>query len=595
MTRELLLCERNEQGKDIEKMRNGSVIEYVIRAWDKTKEALSSALTNLKRFGSESRKVVKETESNTRKAEDSVSRVFRMAGRLPGVFGRLQTALARFGMRAAGVIGALKVGWDLGTWIDEHVIAPIFGMKDASDEVFKWFGKKTRSLFGVTDIMGEIKKKNEELKRSAEEAAEKWAEAQDDLVSQLERHAKAASDVVSEIDKLAAAYLRLQDAKKAVADAGNDAEVLSLQRDKFEDMLALGRDGKSGQAAQVGKYYDVMIAEKRKERTISNADAAIEKAMVEIEKSDKTIAELKKREVVAEKDLLAAKERLAKVEDGDVGLAVTNARQHRAAMRAARNNVEKAEANLKRISVQRRDAERGSDALHANLDAKRAERQNAEERANLEIDAKKKAYDDYLDEVAKKDREAAEKWARDAAKIEERQRREDEREQERREMRLHRLRVANARNEAAEREKAERDAQDRLAAARSLVSQQWGFYRDKNALAAHLREQDANLSAQEQFAKDLRHITHGRNASKFAELNNINRTWGWDAVEERLGEWRKRKLVSADAEAIMRVGVAQNEERMAAQEYARQTAEASQRAVDALESINNILTAAESE
>ena len=100
-------------------MRGGSVIEYVIRAWDKTKAALSSALTNLKRFGSESRRVVEETESNSKKAEDSVSRVFRMAGRLPGVFGQIQTALGRFGMKAAGVIGAFKVGWDIGKWIDE--------------------------------------------------------------------------------------------------------------------------------------------------------------------------------------------------------------------------------------------------------------------------------------------------------------------------------------------------------------------------------------------------------------------------------------------------------------------------------------------
>lgn len=547
-------------------MRGGSVIEYVIRAWDKTKEALSSALTNLKRFGSESRSVVEETESNTRKAEDSVSRVFRMAGRLPGVFGQIQTALGRFGVKAAGVIGAFKVGWDIGKWIDEHVIVPLFGIKDPIEE---------------------IKKKNRELKKEAEEAAVKWADEQDNLVSQLERHAKAASDVVAEIDNMAAAYLRLQDAKKAVANAGNDAEVLSLQRDKFEDMLALGRDGNPEQAAQVGKYYDVMIAEKRKERVVAEADAAVERAESAIETNEQKIKELWRREQIAERDLKDAQARFQKIEDGDVDF-VWDDKRYNAALKKAKRDVEHAQRNRDKIANQREKLALDREALSTSLSAREAERANAEEKAELEIDAKKKAYDDYLDEVEKKDKKAAEKWAQDAAKIEERQRQKEERERERAEeeaeRRLHRLRVKNAREEASERAGENLEAQGRLAAARSLVSQQWGFYRDKNSLAAHLREQDANLAAQEQYAKDLRHITHGRNAGKFAELDNLNRTLGWGAVEDRLGEWRKRKLVSADDEAIMRVGVAQNEERRAAQ-YAQQTAEASQRAADALEQL----------
>jgi hypothetical protein len=292
-----------------------------------------------------------------------------------------------------------------------------------------------------------------------------------------------------------------------------------------------------------------------------------------------------------------AQARFQKIEDGDVDFA-HDKRRYESALKKAKRDVERAQRNKDKIVDQREKLSLDREALNTSLSAREAERANAEEKAELEIDAKKKAYDDYLDEVEKKDKKAAEKWAQDVAKIEERQRQKEERERERAEeeaeRRLHRLRVKNAREEASERAGENLEAQGRLAAARSLVSQQWGFYRDKNSLAAHLREQDANLAAQEQYAKDLRHITHGRNAGKFAELDNLNRTLGWGAVEDRLGEWRKRKLVSADDEAIMRVGVAQNEERRAAQ-YAQQTAEASQRAADALESINNILTAAESE
>ena len=47
-------------------MKGGSIIEYVIRAWDKTKEALSSALSHLRSFKSESKKVVEEAEENSK-------------------------------------------------------------------------------------------------------------------------------------------------------------------------------------------------------------------------------------------------------------------------------------------------------------------------------------------------------------------------------------------------------------------------------------------------------------------------------------------------------------------------------------------------
>ena len=55
-------------------MKGGSIIEYVIRAWDKTKEALSSALSHLRSFKSESKKVVEEAEENIHRLLDTVSR-----------------------------------------------------------------------------------------------------------------------------------------------------------------------------------------------------------------------------------------------------------------------------------------------------------------------------------------------------------------------------------------------------------------------------------------------------------------------------------------------------------------------------------------
>lgn len=118
-------------------MRGGNIIEYIIKAWDKTKEALSSALSNLKVFKRESKKVVEETEENSKRADGAVERVCRSAGRLPGVFGRIQTSLGRVGGTAAAVIGAFKIGWDIGTWLNDHVIRPLFDIKDPIEELKK--------------------------------------------------------------------------------------------------------------------------------------------------------------------------------------------------------------------------------------------------------------------------------------------------------------------------------------------------------------------------------------------------------------------------------------------------------------------------
>ena len=131
-------------------------------------------------------------------------------------------------------------------------------------------------------------------------------------------------------------------------------------------------------------------------------------------------------------------------------------------------------------------------------------------------------------------------------------------------------------------------AASRLEAARSTAAAQWGFYADRESLAAHVRAQDADAAARAQYAKDIHSVTHGRNAARFRELDDLNRTQGWDAVEDRLGEWRRRKLVSVNDEAAMRVGVAQNEERRA-ELYAQQTAEATQRSAESLANIESAL------
>lgn len=106
---------------------------------------------------------------------------------------------------------------------------------------------------------------------------------------------------------------------------------------------------------------------------------------------------------------------------------------------------------------------------------------------------------------------------------------------------------------------AEADAARRLSAAQSAVRQAWGWYRDKGSLKSQLEEERAAAAAQSQYEKDFEKLRFRR-------------------------DWREAKNLSLDQEAVRRVALAREEEQ-AAQEYAKVTAEASQRAADALESI----------
>jgi len=111
----------------------------------------------------------------------------------------------------------------------------------------------------------------------------------------------------------------------------------------------------------------------------------------------------------------------------------------------------------------------------------------------------------------------------------------------------------------AQREEAE--AQKQLAAAEQKEQQAWGWYRDRDSWKAHLEEERADAEAQKQFEKDFEHL-------------------------KRFRDWRTTDRLSDEDELIRRVALAR-EEKAAAEEYAKTTAEATQRAADALEKIQN--------
>ena len=137
-------------------------------------------------------------------------------------------------------------------------------------------------------------------------------------------------------------------------------------------------------------------------------------------------------------------------------------------------------------------------------------------------------------------------------------------------------RIAKVREEAARRESAAQlaaqqsdvaallaNAQGRLAAAQSQVAQAWGWYRNKGSLRGQITEWEADAKARQQYEKDYRHLTHGRTADLLSEATYLQRHGHEDRMEERIGEWRRKKMLSLNEEATMRYALAQDKERQA--------------------------------
>ncbi|MBR6734086.1 MAG: hypothetical protein IKL96_06775 [Kiritimatiellae bacterium] len=107
---------------------------------------------------------------------------------------------------------------------------------------------------------------------------------------------------------------------------------------------------------------------------------------------------------------------------------------------------------------------------------------------------------------------------------------------------------------------AETDAQRRLAAARQAVDRAWGWYRNRDSLAAQLEEEKADAEAHRQYEKDF------------------------DRLKRQRPDWESAKNLSLDQEAVRRVALARREEDAAAR-AAVETAADARRAADSLEVI----------
>lgn len=174
------------------------------------------------------------------------------------------------------------------------------------------------------------------------------------------------------------------------------------------------------------------------------------------------------------------------------------------------------------------------------LDVRREARELAVQNgiaAKVEADHKEQAEKDKAaaEKRAEAERKAAEKAAAERERLDaqEAARRERERQKELADkIRDHQQLLA------AERQ-AENQERSKIAAAESKLQQAWGWYRDKDSMAAQIAEEKADAAARKQFEKDF------------------------ERLKDRRRDWRKAENLSVDDEAVRRVALAREEKEAA--------------------------------
>jgi hypothetical protein len=58
-------------------------------------------------------------------------------GKLQELFEKSNNKLAAFGTKAIAVMAAFKAGWDIGEWLNDKVIKPLFGISDPIENLKK--------------------------------------------------------------------------------------------------------------------------------------------------------------------------------------------------------------------------------------------------------------------------------------------------------------------------------------------------------------------------------------------------------------------------------------------------------------------------
>ena len=157
-------------------------------------------------------------------------------GGLPGKIGKISKGLGGVAGQMALVVGAFQTGWEIGT---------------------KFFDTAIKGWFGWEDAVTKLKKANRALNKELESNASTFDRLTQRRLTQHDQEISKIDGIIKKLNAEAQAYLRLGKAQSEFTMAGEDQDIQRLERERFEDMVALQASGDYDAAEQASKVYDI--------------------------------------------------------------------------------------------------------------------------------------------------------------------------------------------------------------------------------------------------------------------------------------------------------------------------------------------------
>lgn len=519
-------------------------LNYEITAKDKSSAVVNKAAETAK-------KAAKDTEDSSKKAGEAFKGEFNpMSAVLAGISGNTEAlaqqmlglasrmknvhmTMMKFSIYAALVMACVKVVKVLVEhWREARI---------AADKL---------SLDKAEASLANLKKEQQEWNKELDRSREKTANIKDNILAEISateklsnarrEYAKQLEISLAKTEEERAAIERRYSAEGAREKGENDLSRIQAERENLKKDIETWRKSISNyKAANKSLDKEWSAQSKTFARTSKRVNSARKYWHFGIDDD----VELHSRASDAMSDITES--RLSNLDNiKQLKTQIDNALKQLSRLKIDEETVK---TTMKADAVKARTAE--SDAAKASADAKKKADEEAKSKADAELKAKKEAEE----KAAAMHDKAMRKAAEDEAKaIKDARLKADKEVMAERKRRLTELTTM------------ESDAAKRLAAAQSKIAEAWAWYRDKDKMAAQLKEEKAEEAAQKQFEKDFEDLKWRR-------------------------DWRTAKDLSVDQEAVRRVALAKEEE-TAAQKALAETAKSTAQAAASLAEIEKVIT-----
>jgi len=292
-------------------------------------------------------------------------------GKLPGSIGRIGGALGGLAGQATMAIGAFTTGFKIGEQLREWTVG-----------VYEWASGITEAKEAAEAAL----KINEGLVKQGEDAVQRQ-------IALAAKQAAMSAESIKGVDDQTAAYFRQAAALEGLKKSSGNAEVMQLERDKFEEMRGYAISGNAEAGEQIGRYYDVLIAEVKAKQEIEAFDRESLKLTKERESEELKAAKAIERTEAAKERLDKATEKLASIDRHENG--ARGGMYHK--MRGIQlKEVEDAQKQYDKAVAQEDKIGLRLDEIDAKEVQRQMDRANLNAAGTMAVDRAAAAYDDYV-------------------------------------------------------------------------------------------------------------------------------------------------------------------------------------------------------